>query len=65
MKLSKLVRAVGLSLIVAVTALPMSAAPRCSCNYCQQFADPSSVPCNNNGPTNCGAWLAVTLCPAG
>jgi hypothetical protein len=61
MKLSKLVRFVGLSLIVAATALPASAARRCSCDYCQTV--PSETPCNDAGNTTCGAWLSVTLCP--
>lgn len=63
--MKKFARFVALSLVVAAAALPASAARQCSCGYCQEFADPSSVPCNYNGPTNCGAWLAVTLCPAG
>ena len=63
MRLPKFARFVGLSLIVAATALPASAARRCSCDYCQSV-DPAT-PCNFNGQTTCGAWLAVTLCPAG
>lgn len=63
MKLPKLARFLGLSLIVAATALPASAARRCSCDFCQSV-DPTT-PCNFNGHTTCGAFLAVTLCPAG
>lgn len=65
MKLSKLARIVGLSLVVAASALPMvSAAPPepCSCNYCQSVAP--TTRCQFNGSTTCGAWLSVTLCPA-
>jgi hypothetical protein len=63
MKITKLAKFVGLSLILAVTALPASAARRCSCDYCQTVAP--TEPCSFNGPTTCGAFLAVTLCPAG
>lgn len=67
MKLSKIVRLTGLSLILAVTALtatlPASAARRCSCDYCPTV-DPTT-PCSDQGTTTCGAWLSVTLCPAG
>jgi hypothetical protein len=63
MNLPKLARIVALSLIVAATSLPASAARRCSCDYCQTVAP--TTPCNFNGPTTCGAWLSVTLCPAG
>lgn len=61
MNLPKFARIVGLSLIVAATTLPASAARRCSCDYCQTV--PSTTPCNFNGPTTCGAFLSVTLCP--
>ena len=63
MKLPKLARFLGLSLIVAATALPASASRRCSCDFCQGV-DPTTA-CNFNGQTTCGAFLAVTLCPAG
>lgn len=63
MKLPKLARLLGLSLIVAATALPASAARRCSCDFCQGV--PPDTPCNFSGSTTCGAFLAVTLCPAG
>jgi hypothetical protein len=63
MKLPKLARFLGLSLILAATALPASAARRCSCDFCQTV--PPTTECNFNGPTTCGAFLAVTLCPAG
>ena len=65
MNLSKLTRIVGLSLTLALSALPMvSADPpqQCSCTYCQSV--PSTTRCQFNGSTTCGAWLAVTLCPA-
>ena len=63
MNLLKLTRIVALSLIVAATSLPASAARRCSCDYCQTVAP--TTPCSFNGSTTCGAWLSVTLCPAG
>lgn len=63
MKMTKLAKFAGLSLILAVTALPASAARRCSCDYCQTV-DPTT-PCSFQGQTTCGAFLAVTLCPAG
>ena len=63
MKLPKLARLLGLSLIVAATALPASAARLCSCELCQRV--PPQVRCNSDGPTTCGAFLAVALCPAG
>ena len=62
MNLPKFARFVGLSLIVAITALPASAARRCSCDYCPTV-DPTT-PCSFQGQTTCGEWLAVTLCPA-
>ena len=62
MKLPTLAKLLGLSLIIAATALPASAARRCSCDFCQSV-DPTT-PCNFNGQTTCGAFLAVTLCPA-
>jgi hypothetical protein len=63
MNLPKFARIAALALIVAAAALPASAAKRCSCDYCQTV-DPTT-PCNFNGNTTCGEWLAVTLCPAG
>jgi hypothetical protein len=63
MKLPTIAKLLGLSLIIAATALPASAARRCSCDFCQSV-DPTT-PCNFNGQTTCGAFLAVTLCPAG
>lgn len=62
MNLNKITRFVGLSLILAVTALPAFAARQCSCNFCMG-ADPTT-PCNFSGQTTCGAFLSVTLCPA-
>jgi hypothetical protein len=62
MKLPKLARFLGLSLIAAAAALPASAARRCSCDFCQSV--PSTESCNFDGPTTCGAFLAVTLCLA-
>jgi hypothetical protein len=61
----KLVRFLGLSLIVAATAaLPADAARSCGCNFCQRV--PSHVPCNLEGQrTTCGEFLIVALCPAG
>jgi hypothetical protein len=64
MNLPKFARIVGLSLIVAATALPASAARRCSCDFCPTVD--ATTPCNDRGTqTTCGAFLAVTLCPAG
>jgi hypothetical protein len=60
MNLPKFARFVGLALIVAVSALPASAARRCSCDYCQTVAP--TTPCNFDGQTTCGEFLAVTLC---
>ena len=60
MKLPKIARFLGLSLIVAAAALPASAARRCSCDYCQTV-DPTTA-CSFNGQTTCGAFLSVTLC---
>jgi hypothetical protein len=62
-KLPMIARFAGLSLIVAITALPASAARRCTCDYCPTVAP--TEPCSFSGPTTCGEWLAVTLCPAG
>jgi hypothetical protein len=63
MKLPKIARFVGLSLIAAaVTVLPADAARRCSCDYCPTVAP--TTPCTFGGQTTCGEWLAVTLCPA-
>ena len=59
----KLVQFLGLSLIVAATALPASAARACGCNFCQRV--PAHVPCNIEGQrTTCGDFLIVALCPA-
>jgi hypothetical protein len=64
MKLPKIVRLAALSLIVAATALPVSAIERCSCQYCPTVS--SETRCiAPGGATTCGAWLSVTLCPAG
>lgn len=64
MKLPKLARFLGLSLIVAATALPVSAARLCGCNFCQRV--PSHVPCRNTDGvrTTCGAFLIAATCPA-
>ena len=67
MKLSKLARVLGLSLIVAASALPVSAARSCGCDFCQRV--PAHVPCNlgsleGQDRTTCGAFLIVALCPA-
>jgi hypothetical protein len=62
MKLNKIARFAGLSLILAVTALPAFAARQCSCTYCMSVAPTTA--CNFGGNTTCGAFLAVTLCPA-
>lgn len=64
MKLRKLARFLGLSLIVAASTLPVSAARMCGCDFCQRV--PSHVPCNLafEGRTTCGAFLIVALCPA-
>ena len=64
MNLPKFARIAALSLIVAAAALPASAARRCSCDYCPTVAP--TEPCTVQGSqTTCGAFLAVTLCPAG
>jgi len=63
MKVPRIARFLAISLIIAAAALPAAAARRCSCDFCQAV-DPTT-PCNFNGQTTCGAFLAVTLCPAG
>ena len=66
MNLSKLVRVVGLSMILSVTAMAAFAEPpapqACSCNYCSH--SPSTRSCVNfdGTTTTCGYFLAVTLC---
>lgn len=60
MNMSKLARFAGLSLILAITALPAFAARQCGCNYCMSV-DPTTA-CNFGGNTTCGAFLSVTLC---
>ena len=62
MKLTKLARFLGLSLIVAASALPAYAARACGCDFCQSV--PPNVPCNLEGRTTCGEFLIVALCPA-
>ncbi len=57
-----LARILGLSLIVAASALPASAAWSCGCDFCQRV--PSHVPCDLDGRTTCGEFLLVALCPA-
>lgn len=68
MKLSKMVRVVGLCLALSVTALSASFANAplqdCSCTYCPTVS-PTTRCSTNPGTTTCGSWLAVTLCPAG
>jgi len=57
----KLIRLAGLSLILAVTALPAFAERPCSCSYCSQVSP--NTACNFSGThTTCGDFLAVTLC---
>ena len=64
MNVTKLVRIAGLSLVLAVTALPSFAARQCGCTYCSSVAPTTA--CNFQGTqTTCGAFLSVTLCPAG
>jgi hypothetical protein len=61
MNVSKLVRIAGLSLILAITALPSFAERQCGCSFCTQ-AGPTTA-CNFQGThTTCGDFLAVTLC---
>jgi hypothetical protein len=61
MNFSKLVRLAGLSLILALTTLPLFAERPCSCSFCSQAS--STTACNFNGThTTCGSFLAVTLC---
>ena len=64
MNRSKLARFLGLSLIVAATALPAYAARLCSCEFCQGVSP--NARCNLDGSTTtCGAFLAAAICPAG
>jgi hypothetical protein len=63
MRLPKLARFLGFSLIIAAAVLPASAAQPCSCDFCQHVS--LSARCNFDGPTTCGAFLAAAICPAG
>ena len=65
MNLSKITRFAALSLVVAATALPVSAIERCSCEYCPTVAAETRCVDPGRGSTTCGFWLAVTTCPAG
>ena len=65
MRLPKIARFAALSLVLAATALPASAAERCSCEYCPTVAPETRCTDPGRGATTCGFWLAVTLCPAG
>lgn len=57
----KLARIAGLSLILAITALPTFAERMCGCAYCSTVSP--TTPCNFSGThTTCGDFLAVTLC---
>jgi hypothetical protein len=61
MNVSKLVRIVGLSLVLAATALPSFAERQCGCTYCSSVSPTTA--CNFSGThTTCGDFLAVTLC---
>jgi len=61
MNVSKLVRIAGLTLILAITALPSFAERQCGCAYCSSVAPTTA--CNFQGThTTCGDFLAVTLC---
>jgi hypothetical protein len=64
MKLPKLARTAGLSLILTVislTAFAASPVKPCSCSYCSQVSSQKS--CTLDGTTTtCGYFLAVTLC---
>lgn len=68
MKLSKLVRIVGLSSILSITALSAFAQPpiqACSCDYCSHAPNNRSCTALDGSTTTCGYFLAVTLCQAG
>jgi hypothetical protein len=65
MNLSKLVRIVGLSLILSITSIAAFAAPpappACTCTYCSNANTNRS--CTLNGATTtCGAFLSFTTC---
>jgi hypothetical protein len=66
MKLSKLVRSVGLCMILSITALTATSAdPKqidCGCGSCSRV--PNTRECTNfdGTTTTCGYFLAVTLC---
>jgi len=61
MRLSKLLRIAGLSLILTVASLPLFAERPCGCDFCSQSAP--STACNFQGThTTCGQFLSVTLC---
>jgi hypothetical protein len=56
------ISALTLVLFLFLSALPVFAAARCSCNFCQRFPERN---CNNDGTTiTCLEFLAVALCPA-
>lgn len=63
--MKKIARFAALSLIVAATALPVSAIEQCSCQYCPTVSAETRCVDPGRGSTTCGFWLAVTLCPAG
>jgi len=64
MKLPKLARILGLSLILSIASLTAFAAPPlkpCGCSYCSHTSTQTS--CTFDGTTTtCGDFLAVTLC---
>ena len=66
MKLLKLARTVGLSLILSTTALTVFAAPPapqpCSCEYCPRVNSTRSCVLADGTTTTCGYFLAVTTC---
>lgn len=64
MKLPKLARFLGLSLIVAAAALPAYAAQLCSCDFCQEVSLSARCDDLNGNRTTCGAFLASAICPA-
>ncbi|HVS00696.1 MAG TPA: hypothetical protein VMW27_29015 [Thermoanaerobaculia bacterium] len=67
MHLSKLVRTVGLALIVSTAAMASFAAPPapqpCSCAYCSTVNPNKSCTLNGNTIT-CGTFLSFTTCAA-
>lgn len=61
---SKLIRFVGLFLIVVASSLPALAIRPCSCDYCESDNIPAETLCHHEGNvTTCGIYLSIVICP--